>query len=143
MLLDEIASRLITQNIASSSGSGSPAYYLYRGTVPDSSLLADRIVAVLEAGGLSQLPNLKIDRPTFQVLVRGARINSVSTAYEEARHKAETIKLDLHFLVGTTLSGVLYHGIIAEQEVFYLGEDMNQRPVFSCNYAVHKRSTAP
>lgn len=142
MLLDEIAARLIANNIASSSGSGSPLWYLWRGTLPDSTMTADRAVALRETGGLPQILNLQIDRPSLQVLVRGARMNQVSTAYQEARLKAEEIKLHFHGLTGVTLSSVEYPGLLAEQEPFYVGEDADQRPIFSCNYQIWRTSTS-
>ena len=142
MLLDEIGARLSTQGIASSSGEGSPAWYLWKSQMPDSTDIADRGVAVTASGGLPQLPNIQIDRPTFQVVVRGARLDVVSTAYEEAALKAEQIKMNLHFLTDTALSGVTYAQIQAAAEPSYIGEDANLRPLFTCNFTAWRDSTS-
>jgi hypothetical protein len=141
MLLDELNARFSAQLYASSSGSGSPAWYLWLGNMADSTAFPDRGVALLESGGPPEILNLRIDQPLFQVLVRGARTNQVSSAYEEAREKAEQIKFGLHMLTDATLSGVRYLQIQAEQEPFYIGNDANERPVFSCNYRAWREST--
>lgn len=140
MLLDEIAGRLISGNIASSSGSG-VGWYLWRSFMPDSTDIAARAVALIETGGLPEMLNLEIARPTFQVLVRGAPIDQVSTGYEEAALKAEQIKMDLHFLTGTALSGVTYYQIQAVGEPGFIGEDLSRRPMFSCNFRAWRQST--
>lgn len=128
-LLDDVAAALIAANVASSSGAGA-GWYLTRGTMPDSTALPDRMVALLKTGGEAPLPTLDVERPTFRVLVRGAPMSQASSAYIEARRTAEDARDALHFLVGTTLNSVAYPGIVATEEVSYLGEDGNQRPVF-------------
>lgn len=141
MLLDEIAGYLIAGNVASSSGSGSPEWYLSRGRMPDGPGADNRMVALIETGGPPPLFPVNVHVPTFQVIVRGAPMVDVSTAYEEARQKAHDIQSRLHGVKDETLTGVRYVLIMAEQEPFWSGDDANERPVFPCNYTAWKEST--
>jgi len=140
MLLDELGAYLVAGNIASSSGSG-VGWYLTRGRMPDGPGASDRMVALIETGGQPPLFHVNVNRPTWQVVVRGAVMVDVSTAYEEARQQAQDVLDYLHGKKDVTLSGVRYALIRAEQEPFYSGDDANQRPVFPCNYMAWREST--
>ena len=137
MLLDEIGGVLSTGGVASSSG----PFYLWLGQLPDSTVIPDRAVAILETGGYAPEARAELDRPTFQVLTRGAAVTAVSTAYEEARTKAEAVKTALHALAPGTYSGRHYGGVWAEQDPIHLGLDDSDRPLFSQNFRAMRSRT--
>ena len=139
-MLTEVAQYIADANLAATSGSGT-GWYLWKGGMPDSTAIPDRAVLVRNTGGPEPIWTLGIEQPAFQVVVRGARTVDVSSAYKEARAMAQDVRDRLHFTVGASLSGVAYPGILAEQEPFYMGEDLDQRPVFVCNYRAWRVST--
>ncbi len=138
-ILDEIATRLDDQGIASSSGDD--GWVLVKSMLPDSSALQDKIVALIETPGEAPDAYTELDRPHFQVLVRGDPITTVSSAYETARAKAEEIKIDLHTLGPVTLSGRYFPAIWAMQDPFLLEYDQNDRPTFVMNVRAFRSRT--
>lgn len=139
MILDEIGTRLDDQGIASSSGDD--GWVLMKSMLPDSSTLQDKIVALIEVLGEAPDGYTELDRPHFQVLVRGDPITQVSSSYEEARAKAEEIKIDLHTLAPITLSGRYFPAIWALQDPFLLEYDQNDRPVLSVDFRAFRSRT--
>lgn len=139
MLLDEIGDRLDAQGIASSSGDD--GWVLMKSMLPDSSALQDKMVALIEVPGDAPDGYTELDRPHFQVLVRGDPITQVSSAYEEARAKAEEIKIDLHTLAPATLSGRYFPAMWALQDPFLLEYDASDRPVLSIDFRAFRSRT--
>ncbi len=139
MILDEIGTRLDDQGIASSSGDD--GWVLMKSMLPDSSTLQDKIVALIEVLGEAPDGYTELDRPHFQVLVRGDPITQVSSSYEEARAKAEEIKIDLHTLAPVTLSGRYFPAMWALQDPFLLEYDQNDRPVLSVDFRAFRSRT--
>lgn len=139
MILDEIATRLDDQGIASSSGDD--GWVLMKSMLPDSSALQDKMVALIEVPGEAPDGYTELDRPHFQVLVRGDPITTVSDSYEQARAKAEEIKIDLHTLGPVTLSGRYFPAIWAMQDPFLLGYDKSDRPVLSIDFRAFRSRT--
>ena len=143
-LLDEIGVRLSSQAVASSSGTvtGDETWRLALGFMPDSTLLGDTVVAVIETPGLAPDAATEIDRPGFQVLTRGESLIDTSTAYEAARAKAEEVKTALHAITpGSLGGGHHYTGIWAQQDPFFAGLDESDRPVFSQNFRAQRSRT--
>jgi len=138
-LLDEIGAWLAAQSVASSSGED--GFFLGLGMMMDSTVLADRMIAVIETGGLAPDAATEVDRPGFQVITRGASTQSVSTAYPEAESKAEAASLALHAIAPGSLSGRHYVGIWATQSHFFLGYDEEGRPLFSQNFLAQRSRT--
>ena len=138
-LLDEIGTRLDDQGIASSSGDD--GWVLMKSMLPDSSALQDKLVALIEVLGEPPDAYTELDKPHFQVLVRGDPITQVSSSYEEARAKAEEIKIDLHTLAPVTLSGRYYAALWALQDPFLLEYDQNDRPVLSVDFRAFRSRT--
>lgn len=138
-ILDEIATRLDDQGIASSSGDD--GWVLMKSMLPDSSALQDKMVALIEVLGEAPDAYTELDRPHFQVLVRGDPITTVSSAYEEARAKAEEIKIDLHAITPGSLSGRHFGGIWALQDPFLLEYDKSDRPVLQCDFRAFRSRT--
>ena len=137
--LVELGDRLSSQDVASSSGKS--GWYLALGQMPDSTAIADRVVALLQTGGFAPDAATEVDRPSFQVLTRGLSIMANSTAYEEAEAKAQAVKRALHALTPGSLGGRHYVGIWAEQDPFFAGYDESERPHFSQNFRVMRSRT--
>ena len=138
-LLNEIGTRLDDQGIASSSGDD--GWVLMKSMLPDSSALQNKIVALIDTPGEAPDAYTELDKPHFQVLVRGDPITTVSSAYEEAQSKADEIKRDLHALDTNTLSGRHYAGIWALQDPFLLEYDQSDRPVLAINFRAFRSRT--
>ena len=137
-LLEEIGARLAVQNIASSSGD----WLLMKSFMPDSTALQNKIVALIETAGEAGGDFTELDRPHFQVTVRGDPITQVSSSYTDTRQKIEDVKLDLHTLGPTLLSGRHYAGIWALQDPFLLEYDNSDRPNLVCNFRALRSRTA-
>ena len=139
MLLDEIGTRLDDQGIASSSGDD--GWVLVKSMLPDSSALQNKIVALIETPGEAPDAYTELDKPHFQVLVRGDSIATVSSSYSVARAKIEAIKTDLHTLGPITLSGRHFPAIWALQDPFLLEMDKSDRPVLVINFRAFRSRT--
>lgn len=139
MLLDEIGAILSGASLASSSGAGS--YVLVKSWLPDSTALQDKVVALIETGGLPPDAATEIDQPTFQVLVRGTNWLAGSTGYPDARQKAQDVKDALHARAPGIYSGRYYGGFWAMQDPFLLYYDVNMRPVIACNFRTIRSRT--
>lgn len=139
-LLDEIGARLAIQGIASSSGE----WQLFKSQLPDSTAIQNRVVALIETAGEAGDDFTEIDRPHFQVIVRGDPVSQSSSSYTETRQKIADVKLDLHTLGPTLLSGRHYVGIWALQDPFLLQYDNSDRPNLVCNFrALRSRTPQP
>ena len=136
MLLDDIATVLIANSVASSSGEG--GWYLWKSHLPDSTYIANLAVAIIETGGYAPDASVELARPTFQLLTRGRSIMQVSTAYEEARAKAQEANDALHAYTPGQINEHHYVGIWAEQDAFFAGLDEGDRPMFSQNFRVQR-----
>jgi len=137
--LDDVGAQLASAAVASSSGGG--GYVLVRSWLPDSTALQDKVVALIETGGMAPGPRAELDRPGFQLLVRGASIIRASSGYVDARAKAEAAKLALHALVFTSTSGRYYPGVLAQQDPFLLQLDDQKRPIIATNYLAWRSRT--
>ena len=139
MLLDEIGTRLDDSGIASSSGDD--GWVLVKSMLPDSSALQNKVVALIETPGEAPDAYTELDKPHFQVLVRGDSIATVSSAYSVASAKADEIKRDLHAITPGSLSGRHYAGIWALQDPFLLEMDKSDRPVLVVNFRAFRSRT--
>ena len=137
--LDEIASRLSSQGVASSSGE--QGFFLVRGFLPDSTVLPNRLMAIIQTGGQAPDASVEIDRPGLQVLTRGQSLMTVSSAYQVAEAKAQAAKRALHALTPGSLDGRHYVGIWATQDPFFMGYDSEYRPLFSENFVTQRSRT--
>ena len=138
-LVAEIGARLSTQGVASSSGED--GYYLGLGMLMDSTVLPDRMVAVIQTPGQAPDAATEVDRPGFQILTRGPSVLTVSSGYKEARAKARDAKTALHAMTPGSLSGRHYVGIWATQEPVFTGYDESYRPLFSENFIAQRSRT--
>ena len=138
-LLQEIGTELDYKGIASTSGAD--GWLLVKSMLPDSSALQDKIVALIETPGEPPDAYTEVDKPHFQVLVRGDPITTVSSAYEEASAKAKEIKRDLHRIGPATLRGRYFPAMWAIQDPFLLEVDQNDRPTFVMNVRAFRSRT--
>jgi len=94
----------------------------------------NRVVALRETEGGPPSPRPKFQDASFQLVLRGEVLATSSSAYENARNQIEQIYFSLHGLGSTSLSGVHYIGIWAQQNPFFAGYDESERPIFLCNF---------
>lgn len=144
MLLDEVGARIIAAGYASSTGLG--GWVLMKSRLPDSTALPDKLVAIIETAGLPSEARTEVDKPGFQLLVRGTSLQRGSSGYSEARSQAQSIKNDLHArgpgALGTTAGSTQYYvGIWAQQDPFLLEYDAQNRPVIACNFLAQRSRT--
>ena len=138
-LLQEIGTELDYKGIASTSGAD--GWFLTKSMLPDSSELQNKVVALIETPGEPPDAQNDLDKPHFQVLVRGDSIATVSSAYEEASAKAKEIKRDLHRIGPATLRGRYYPAMWALQDPFLLEYDQSDRPTFVMNIRAFRSRT--
>lgn len=132
MLLDEVSARLIAQGVGVT---GSTANWVVKkGWMAPQ---PDRAIAVFETGGFPNDPHESalIDRPTFQVRVRGPK-----GGYSTARTKIGAARTALE-VGNTTLSSWRYIHIVAQGEPVSLGMDQNQRPELVMNFTALRSRT--
>lgn len=145
MLLPEIMGKLAAAGVCSSSGAN--GWVAVRNWLPDSTALPNKLVALVATGGAPPMLPVEIDKPTFQVLVRGENIAKSSGAYEAAETEAEAIKAALHAIGGILLPsssavGARYYvQVQALQDPALLHYDAQQRPVIVTNYMAWRSRT--
>lgn len=139
MLADELATLMVSQNVAGLPGSTQATvtgWTLAKGELPE---LPDRIVAIFETGGFPDELGLTgdIERPTFQIRVRGS-----PKGYATARTKCDAIRTALHTIGNENLAGRRFVHLLAATAPIALGQDANNRPGFSINgQAVRSQTT--
>jgi len=132
LLLDEIGTRLTGQGVASTASTAS--WFLAKGFLPPT---PDKVIALFETGGF---PNdghesALIDRPTFQVRVRGDAFG-----YSTARTKSAAARTALE-IGNASLSGRYYVHVVAQGEPVSLGQDENNRPSVVMNFTALRSRT--
>lgn len=95
----------------------------------------DRTIHVKDTGGFAPDPKWQHDRPTVQVMVRGA---PGDTEYPTAFAKAQAVKNALLGKPGTTVGGTRYIGIWMIGDINPIGADANGRPLFSLNFRLER-----
>jgi len=126
MLLDDIA------DVLSTGGMGT-VYKDYSPVTPDT------VTAVYTSPGLAPTFTMQgnhvLEEPRVQVVCRSV---SLETAHENAKSAYEI----LNGIRGTTVNGVAYHWVQAQQEPVLIGRDQNDRFAVACLYDIKKdRST--
>lgn len=138
-LLQEIGTELDFKGIASTSAAD--GWLLVKSMLPDSSALQDKIVALIETPGEPPDAQNDLDKPHFQVVVRGDPIATVSSAYSVAQAKVQQIKRDLHRIGPAVLRGRYFPAMWAMQDPFLLEMDQSDRPVFVMNVRAFRSRT--
>lgn len=137
-LVDEIGARLTAQGVCST-GAGSTGWMLrYRALTP----IPVRQVVVTPSGGLPQEGKAPVDRPAFQVMIRGSSVDGGSL-----ETKVDAVIAALNLFDGT-LTGLysavprVYVDVQKQGDTLFLGLDDNQRPIYSVNFlATRSRTT--
>lgn len=96
----------------------------------------DNCVCVYDTGGFEPDSNFTYERPTVQIMVRGAK-----GAYFSAHEQAQEIRDVLTATINHTINGARYIAIWCQSDVLSLGFDNNHRPMLSVNFRMH-RTTA-
>lgn len=122
------------EDFGATAGANSP-WPIYKSHLPDSTVIGDRAVALIETAGSPEYPRDGVDKNGLQVVVRGAKMSTLSTAYEEAEAEADDIKETLIVYAGSTKTlATHYVGIWNESGPFFAGFDAAWRPQHSANY---------
>lgn len=138
--LDEVYD-ILTSAASSEVGDGQ-TWPIFLGHLPDSTVLDDRAVALINTPGGGDEGGVEIENPGLQVLVRGLPLTENSTAYEAANQLAHDMKNNLHGFTGSpSSSGHHYVGIWNQSGPFFLGYDKEMRPRFSINLNVLRSRT--
>jgi len=134
MLTDEVATYLAAAGLGLTVGGASANLFTvpFPGPAPDASVcIVDDAAQRSEQTFGASLSAPAVERPDLLVMVRDGRDRTI-----QARTQAYAVYKKLRRFDGT-LSGVPYLNIDAEPPQ-YVGEDANQRPVFSFNCQVFK-----
>lgn len=103
---------------------------LFVSEMPDT---PDQCVCVYDTGGFEPEANFNYERPTAQVMVRGAK-----GAYPTAFSLAQSIRDILHGTANYTINAARYIGIWCQSDILSLGYDKNHRPMLSVNFRIHR-----
>lgn len=90
----------------------------------------DTVILCNATGGKDPYPNLSINFPSVQVMVRGAK-----NGYQAARTKIDACVSALLGLSTIVVNGDTYQACNQIGDVSYLGQDDNTRPLFSANFS--------
>jgi hypothetical protein len=121
MLADEIAQHLDDQVVTG----GATGWVARTGRLTESQ---DQMVLVTGTSGEAPEAGGDMERPSFQVLVRGA-VDGITGA----RAKADEILGELHRFIGSA-GGKAYIGILAVGSPFTIAYDESERPLVATNY---------
>jgi len=126
-LLEEIAARLINQGVGVQGSSAS--WSVFKGWEPE---IPDQCISIFETGGLPNQPHEGdlLDRPTFQIRIRGA---NTSTGYPTVRAKIAAARTALEAMTGN-FSNRYYCQVVAQSEPLSLGHDATHRPRLVINF---------
>ena len=99
------------------------------GQFPDA---PDKVIMLMDTGGIEPNPKWLLDFPTVQALVRGT-----VGGYLDTFREAKAVK-DILLGIGafTTTDGDRWDGIIQNGDLGSAGRDETMRPLFSVNFAV-------
>lgn len=92
----------------------------------------DTVITVYNTPGENPNPKWLLDYPHVQVRIRGSRTNG----YVAARSKAQAVKDALLGLPSQDLNGDRWVHINGLGDIFDLGFDDNNRPLFTTNFAL-------
>ncbi|KKN90089.1 hypothetical protein LCGC14_0232020 [marine sediment metagenome] len=91
----------------------------------------DTAISVFDAGGDSPNPKYRLNEPTVQVRIRGAK-----WGYKAAYTKAQAVVDALLGIGKKTINSTVYVGIWQLGDIIFIGFDDNNRPVFTTNWRV-------
>jgi len=121
---EAIKDKLVTDSVgAFGLGSG---WRIFLGRFPDT---PDTIILVNGTGGANPYPHLRLNFPSVQVMLRGEQ-----NGYQEARAKAKEVCDKLLGMDTEVLNFDTYRSCNQIGDVIWLGQDENNRPIFSANF---------
>ena len=135
MILDELATYLQSQGVASTSQTANWA--VFKGYEPSSG--PHKCLTLFETGGDQNEQHIStpIDRPTFQV-----RVRSDDFGYSTGRAKMSAARTALELIGNSTLSGRRFVHVVAMSEPISLGVDENSRPRWVMNFRAIRSRTS-
>ena len=125
--LEDVRTRLVDQNVGSTYGSTGDWHVTIRGLTSTGS----NDIGVVRTGGLPQETNTDVDRPTFQVTVRGTKDSST-----DIEDKVDDVVEALDKFQGV-LNDTRYYDVQKTGDVLWLGYD-DGRPLYSLNFVTMK-----
>lgn len=130
---EDVKDMLVDSSIGAGTFAATTGWSIHMTELPDDDNTPDTCIAILDTGGIGPDPdpNKNIGNPTFQVIVRGARMG-----YQVAWDKARAIFVGLHGVANQTWNGTRYIQLFAESDILPLGYDEKKRPLFSMNFSV-------
>lgn len=128
----DLGARLSAAGVATTSAGSTGWRLCLRGLLES----PDRCVGLLPTGGFQQDGIAPIDRPTAQVLVRGAKTDGAEV---EAKMAAVCSALNLQ---SSALTGWTYVDLQKQGDVLWLGWDELQRPMYSVNFLALRSRTS-
>ena len=132
VLLDDIGQALIDAGVVQAT-SDAVDWFLFKGFMEDQ---PDRTVCLYETGGDAPDERLALDRPGFQVKVRGAAAD-----YPAVRAKLQAIFTALHAQEGD-IGGDYVFVYATHSGAIPMGRDEKRRPSLAQNYIVLKARPA-
>lgn len=118
----DVASAMISTSIVD----GSTGWPLKIGHIPSS---PDQVVVFTDTGGMNPNPAWRLDYPTFQALVRGAK-GEYGVAYDKAR----AVRDALLGIDSVTIGSDRWVSITCLGDIGMAGYDENERPMLSVNF---------
>lgn len=129
--LDEIEALI---DVSTDVGSGS-SWPIYKSHLPDSTVIGDKAIALLETPGEGETGRVDIDKRGLKVLVRGSPMSSESTSYETTEAIAISIRDDMVGYAGSSdTSSHHYVGIWSLDGPTFQGFDASWRPLLAMNF---------
>jgi hypothetical protein len=130
---EDIKDMLEDSSIGAGTFKATTGWSIHLTEMPDDGNTPDTCIAVLDTGGPrpDPDPDKNIGNPTFQILVRGARMG-----YQDAWDKAYEILQSLHGKHGEDWNSTRYIQIFATSDILRLGYDESRRPLLSINFSV-------
>lgn len=130
---EDIKDIMVDSNLAIGDFAATTGWSIHVTDMPDDDNTPDTCIAVLDTGGPGPdpVPANNIGNPTFQVIVRGAKMG-----YQDAWDKAREILVGLHGKANESWNGTRYIQILATSDIIPLGYDESRRPLFSINFSV-------
>ncbi len=141
MLLPEIGNYLVAQGVAVAGSTAKWSLGLgYEPATPDG------VITIVETGGFPQqeLSTQPLERPTFQVRVRGPINLAGSSAYMQARKKLNDVMTTLETVMNKTIGNPAwrYVHIRRQGEPLSLGFDNTNRPSVAVNFSAIRSRTS-
>lgn len=130
---EDIVDILVAEGIGTAAAQS--GWGIYRRKEPDiEGVSPNTVVTVYDTGGLDPNPKFLLDQPTIMIRVRGN-----PNEYDLTYTKCEAVKDALLGLVAQSIHGTFYVGIWQQSDIFFIGDDEKDRPVFTLNFLIRRQ----